>query len=142
MTPAVLYCPGQFKRVIEQPTFHADVLPTILSYLEAKLSDPEAIDGLSLTQATEQELVTRRFCVRNYLGEDYGLIGPWTKDPAKPFAYRFTASIKTEAAAPLNEIDELGRETNVQNREKQQSEVTRWKSQLYRKSSGTRSDAK
>lgn len=140
MTAAVLYCPGEPVLLIDQPTSHADVLPTILSYLKVSLSDPEAIDGLSLEQATEQQLAFRRFCVRNYLGEDYGLIGPWTKNSAKPFAYRFTASITTEAATPLNGIDEFGLEMDTQDMQEQTAELTRWKSQVYRKTATTKAE--
>lgn len=132
MTAAVLYCPGNSSQLVEQPTSHADVLPTILSFLKVNLSDPEAIDGLSLTAATEQQLRARRFCVRNYLSEEYGLIGPWTMNSTKPFAYRFAASIKTESASPMNGIDEFGLETDVQNFREQKAEVTRWMSHFYR----------
>jgi len=134
MTPAVLYCPDESAQTIDQPTCHADVLPTILSFLKVQLSDPEAIDGVSLAGAFKKKLATRRFCVRNYLGEDYGLIGPWTNDSGKPFAYRFTAAIRTESATPLNGIDDLGLETDMQNLEELAAEVTKWKSQLYRNS--------
>ncbi|MGI9442820.1 MAG: hypothetical protein ACR2N1_10160, partial [Rubripirellula sp.] len=89
---------------------------------------------VSLAGASKKKLATRRFCVRNYLGEDYGLVGPWTNDSGKPFAYRFTAAIRTEAATPLNGIDDLGLETDVQNLEELAAEVTKWKSRLYRSS--------
>ena len=132
MTAALLYCPGESARVIEQPTSHTDVLPTMLSFLKAQLSDPGVIDGVSLVQASEQQLVARRFCIRNYLDDDYGLIGPWTKDPAKPFAYRFTARIKTETIKPLNGIDELGLEMDLETGNEMSAELTEWTSQFYR----------
>ena len=137
MTAAVLYCPGKEGQVLEQPTCHADVLPTLLSFLQVDVSDPRAIDGISLTNATEEQLRARRFSVRNYLSQEYGLIGPWTKNSAKPFAYRFGASIRAEAVSPLNGIDEFGLESESQNIEEQTAEVTKWMSHFYRRGSGT-----
>ncbi|HBV64857.1 MAG TPA: hypothetical protein DEF45_17745 [Rhodopirellula sp.] len=142
MTPAILYCPGTPAQTIEQPTCHADILPTILSFLEADLSDAEAIDGVSLTTTSEHELIARSFCVRNYLTEEYGLIGPWTSDLTKAFAYRFTASIKTESASHLNGIDERGQETEVQDFSAQTAEIANWMSELYRKTPPTRINTK
>jgi hypothetical protein len=137
MTPAVLYCPGESPQVIQQPTCHADIFPTLLSFLKVKLTDPQAIDGVSLTRATNTQLAARRFCVRNYLGDDYGLIGPWTSDSTKPFAYRFTASIRTESATPLNAIDDSGRDTDVQDMAEQALELSKWKARFYRNSAVT-----
>jgi hypothetical protein len=142
MTPAVLYCPGESVRVIAQPTSHIDVLPTILSFLNVELTDPEAIDGVSLTHASDQRLEMRRFSVRNYLGEEYGLIGPWTKNPGKPFAYRFTTSVGTETARALNGIDERGLETSSTGVDEQSVEVGRWKKRLYRSLSAPVADSR
>ncbi|MAI74202.1 MAG: hypothetical protein CMM01_25360 [Rhodopirellula sp.] len=134
MTAAVLYCPGASPNIIDQPTSHLDVLPTVLSCLNVQLSDPDAIDGLSLIDANQQRLDKRSFCVRNYLGTDYGLIGPWTRKPGQPFAYRFSASIKTGMARALNGIDERGVDRKLQDAETQSMEIRKWQSRMYRTS--------
>jgi hypothetical protein len=137
MTAAVLHFPGEPAKVLERPTCHADVLPTLLSFLDVKLSDPNVIDGASLIGATDETLTERTFCVRNYLQPDYGLIGPWSRDPARPFAYRFQASIANGDATALNGIDEKGNEDNAEILENQAAQILKWKQRLYRSAPDT-----
>jgi len=137
MTAAVLHFPGEPAKVLERPTCHADVLPTLFSFLDVKLSDPNVIDGASLIRATDETLAERTFCVRNYLHPDYGLIGPWSQDPSRPFAYRFQASISNGDATALNGIDEEGNEDNTETLENQAAQVLKWKQKLYRSEPNT-----
>ena len=137
MTGAVIYCPGTTPRMITRPTSHADVLPSILSSLDIKLSDPDAIDGMSLLDATDIQLSQRCFSTRNYLEPDYGLIGPWTQQANKPFAYRFQASINTGIATAINAIDERGLKTDSENLETQAVAIKKWQTMLNRSSSAS-----
>lgn len=142
MTAAVMFCPGKSARIVELPTSHTDVLPTLFSYLSVDLSDTAAIDGTSLELATDRQLAARRFATRNYLEPDYGLIGPWTQDPSKPFAFRFKASVLAGSATALNAIDEVGLQIEDANSAIQTREVKKWQASLTRTRSetGTTSD--
>lgn len=135
MTGAVLYCPGSKSRAITYQTSHADVLPTLLSCLRAKLSDRDVIDGASFLNATDRQISQRVFSTRNYLDSDYGLIGPWTQDPRKPFAYRFKASVSTGVATAVNAIDERGFNIGSETTENQAMALRKWQAILNRSSS-------
>lgn len=132
MTAGIFYCPDWDPKVIEQPTSHIDILPTLLSFVGVQLSDAAALDGHPLVGTVEQILQSRRFCVRNYLGNEYGLIGPWTRDAEKPFAYRFNATLRPHNAMALNGIDERGYETDLESLQEMSSEVKKWQLGLYR----------
>lgn len=135
MTGAVIYCPDSPSRTITRPTSHADILPSLLSCLDVTLSDHDVIDGTSLLNATDTQLARRCFSTRNYLEPDYGLIGPWTQDISKPFAYRFKASIKTGIATAVNAIDERGLSTDSETLETQAVAIKKWQAMLNRSSS-------
>ncbi|MDA7873971.1 sulfatase-like hydrolase/transferase [Rhodopirellula sp.] len=142
MTAAVMFCPGKLARVVELPTSHTDVLPTLFSYLGVDLSDAGAIDGTSLELATDRQLADRRFATRNYLEPDYALIGPWTQDPSKPFAFRFKASVFAGSATELNAIDEVGLQVEHADSAIQAREVKKWQASLTRTKSETNTTSK
>jgi Sulfatase len=107
MTPAVIFAPGLTPRVIDQPTCHADLLPTVLAAAGLRISNANVLDGVDLTSA--QSLADRSFVTRNYLQDDVALIGPWTI-AEEPFAYRASVSLKNTNVNALNAIDERGNE--------------------------------
>jgi hypothetical protein len=108
MTPAVVYIPGQPKRVIEAPTSHADLLPTILSAIGIPLSDDGVFDGVDLLEASDEILSKRLLVTRNYLRDDVALIGPWTNRADQPFGYRVSVSLRDMHMSALNCIDQRG----------------------------------
>ncbi|MGI9470501.1 MAG: sulfatase-like hydrolase/transferase, partial [Rubripirellula sp.] len=114
MTPAVVHIPHSQPRVIHSPTSHADLLPTILSAIDLRLTNATTLDGVSLLDATEEELADRTFTTRNYLQPDVGMIGPWTSVPEQPFAIRGTVSLSKSIVDPLNPIDRRGFEITPQ----------------------------
>lgn len=132
MTPAVFYAPDIPHRVIDSPTMHADVLPTLISLLGGSLSDADAIDGISLPQCGKNQLEQRLLATRNYLQPDYALIGPWTRSLNQPFAYRVAASLKAGTARPLNAIDEKGFQLGTELSDDIRHAVQRWQQQTYR----------
>jgi hypothetical protein len=67
-------------------------------------------DGFDLTNVKDSELRDRIFVTSNLIDHSRGLIGPWTDDPAQPFAYRFVCSLGHWQVGYLNPIDELGYE--------------------------------
>jgi arylsulfatase A-like enzyme len=107
MTPAVVYIPSSEPRMIESPTTHADLLPTLLSAAGLSLDDPSAIDGWDLRHQTDQALASRVLATRNYLDHDVALVGPWTLDPDNPFAYRIGLS-GGASFRPIGAIDAFG----------------------------------
>ncbi|MFK8112057.1 MAG: sulfatase-like hydrolase/transferase [Rubripirellula sp.] len=110
MTPALVYSPGLDPRTIDQPTSHADLLPTLLSVLQIPTSDPSVFDGLDLTSVQDQDLAERMFVSRNYLGPASVLVGPWTLNKEQPFGYRAVFNISRWQASYLNPIDDGGLE--------------------------------
>lgn len=127
MTPAVLFVPNRAPRVIEVPTSHADLLPTLLSAVGIKSTDELAFDGIDLHVASDQLLSKRLLLTRNYLHEDVGLIGPWTREPEGPFAYRANVSLRNEpAVSPLNAIDQSGYEDSSADETKMNDAVQTW----------------
>jgi membrane-anchored protein YejM (alkaline phosphatase superfamily) len=107
-TPAVLFIPGQPGRVIEAPTSHADLLPTILSATGVPLSDDGVFDGVDLLEASDEILSKRLLVTRNYLRDDVALIGPWTNRADQPFGYRVSVSLRDMHMSALNCIDQRG----------------------------------
>lgn len=108
MTPMMLYYPGVVPRTIEQPTTHADIFPTMLSILGLEVTKPDVFDGVDLTTVDQQKLANRVFTTANFMDRTMGLIGPWTLDPKRPFAYRFLYDIGDWQIEYLNPIDERG----------------------------------
>ena len=108
MTPAVLYVPDQSPRLVEANTSHIDLLPTLIAAAGLKLSDPNALDGDNLFEASPQTLNERIFATRNYLETDVALIGPWTQDDDQPFAYRMSVSLRKMQIDSLDAINDLG----------------------------------
>jgi len=112
MTPAVIYYPGVEPRTIDFPTFHADLLPTLLSVLDVSATDPTVFDGIDLLTSSDQRLAERSFVTLNYMDETSMLVGPWTFDPKQPFGYRVVFGIHDWQSGYLNPIDEVGLEWN------------------------------
>lgn len=113
MTPAVVYVPGCEPRVIESPTSHADLLPTLLAAVGLRVSDDSTFDGVDLRAAADESLSDRIFVTRNYLHDDVALIGPWTIQDDGPFAYRVDASLTRMSVGELNAIDRYGYEQEI-----------------------------
>ena len=67
MTPAVIYYPGVVPRKIDASTYHADLLPTLLSILNLTVTDSSVFDGVDLTQASDEMLSQRGVVSRNYM---------------------------------------------------------------------------
>ncbi|NNE00609.1 MAG: sulfatase-like hydrolase/transferase [Pirellulaceae bacterium] len=112
MTPAVVYVPGQHAATIDRPTMHADLLPTLLAAVGIQSNDSDLFDGVNLLRVNDAELAERCFITRDYLSDDCALIGPWTVDPMKPFAYRVDISLEPWRASLLNPIDRKGDQIN------------------------------
>lgn len=110
MTPALIYYPGVRPRRIESPTFHSDLLPTLLSILGLTVSDPGVFDGVDLISADERDLAQREFVTCNFLDSTSMLVGPWTSDPSRPFGIRVSFDISDWQSSYLNPIDDQGYE--------------------------------
>ncbi len=124
MTPAVIYCPRREPRVIDFPTMHADLLPTLLAAVGLTTTGPtttgptttgpDVLDGDDLMTISDADLAGRVFATRNYLDDDLAIVGPWTLRKDRPFAFRVSVSLKNsrKRAPPraLNAIDATGAE--------------------------------
>lgn len=110
MSPAIVYYPGIQPRVIDAPTFHADLLPTLFSILGLSLSRSDVLDGIDLTSLNNRDLENRVFASGNFMDPSVLLVGPWTTSEGKPFGYRVVHDIFRWQTAYLNPIDELGYE--------------------------------
>lgn len=108
MTPFIVTGPGITPRVIDQPTMHADLLPTLLGAAKIGVSDVDALDGSDLTLAASPAL-NRVVLTRNYLTDDCGLVQAGSTD----FAHRISLSLQEWKAIALNGIDEKGNETET-----------------------------
>ena len=110
MTPALIYYPGVEPRIISEPTFHADILPTLLSVLGISTTDSSVFDGLDLTDASSKDLQERVFASCNFMDSTSLLVGPWTTATDEPFGFRFVQDIWRWQSDYLNPVDELGYE--------------------------------
>jgi membrane-anchored protein YejM (alkaline phosphatase superfamily) len=110
MTPALIYYPGVKPQQIRVPTFHADLLPTLLSILKIPLTDWSVFDGRDLLGTDQQVLSERTFLSSNFLDSTSVLIGPWSADPSQPFGFRVNFDIHQWLSAYLNPIDDQGYE--------------------------------
>lgn len=138
-TPAVIYAPHLTPQKITAPTMHADLLPTLVSLCGFKLSVPRVLDGLSLPDASVEELRERFFLTRNYLQRDVALIGKWTNNAKEPYAYRGMISVADSAVSVLNPIDERGFELDSSEHDKRGAQLYRdWLDKLssYSESTG------
>ena len=72
--PAILFGPKVRKRHLSHPTMHADLLPTLLSIADIRVSHPNAFDGMALDRASETALSERIVCTRDYFSEELLLI--------------------------------------------------------------------
>ena len=105
MTPAVLYTPGEFRKSILEPTFHADLLPTLLTATGLRISDSDVLDGIDLMTRPHDKLEARLFVTRNYLTDDCGLVGLPLGDA---FAIRSAISLEEWRAESLGAMNEKG----------------------------------
>ncbi|MDA9857005.1 sulfatase-like hydrolase/transferase [Rubripirellula sp.] len=108
MTPAVLFVPGLKGRLLDTPTCHADLVPTLLSALGWKLNQANLLSGKSLLDDVGRTS-GRVFATRDYLSNTYGLIGAWTTTDTSPFAVTFKFLPTDQVVQPLGMIDENGR---------------------------------
>jgi len=113
MTPAVIYYPGVEPEVRESPTFHGDLLPTLLAGLGISVKQPDVFDGVDLTSVDDNYLNQRLFVTGNFMDATSLLVGPWTLDKNLPFGYRVVHDIYRWQAGYLNPVDSLGYETNT-----------------------------
>ncbi len=110
MTPAVVYVPGAKPRLLDAPTMHADLLPTLLSAVGIRVRPVDAFDGDDLLTTSDDDLADRVFATRNYLSDDVAIIGPWTDRNDQPFGYRASVSLRRLSATALGAIDPSGTE--------------------------------
>ena len=108
MTSAMAYFPGQQPLVIDEPTMHADVLPTILEELGLSVEPEGVFDGTALSATNLQSLRGRIFATMHYMWPEAMLIGPWTQESEQPFGFRIALSLGQWQVGPLNPIDERG----------------------------------
>ncbi|TWU48235.1 sulfatase-like hydrolase/transferase [Rubripirellula reticaptiva] len=76
MTPAIIRIPGGSHRVIDSPTMHADILPTLLAAagIELTVQNRPVLDGIDLASASEDTLAQRFFVTRNYFDDQVAII--------------------------------------------------------------------
>ncbi len=108
MTPAVLFAPSLQPRVINEPTMHADVLPTLLGILGLHLNGDTVLDGVDLLATTDAALLSRTFVTRDYLSEEVAVISSHPDDLNNVFASTGTVSLKRFHAQPRRVIDRFG----------------------------------
>ncbi|MGC6444098.1 MAG: sulfatase-like hydrolase/transferase [Rubripirellula sp.] len=106
-------------RIIDLPTSHSDILPTLLGTCGIVISNPLHLDGIDLNTATENQLNARSVVTRDYLREHLCLYPPntgavWQNPLAIQFdmrsgsfqligEYAETGSIKTLHDQPMGQ---------------------------------------
>lgn len=110
MTPAVIHVPQQSPRVVDVPTMHFDILPTLLAATGVTTTGTEWLEGVDLFSESIESLRSRSFVVRNFVTSDCGIIGPWSLQTHQPFAHRCIVSLEPCIAAALNSVDHRGLE--------------------------------
>ncbi|TWU60527.1 Sulfatase [Rubripirellula tenax] len=75
MTPAIIWGSDVKARVIDTPTMHADLLPTLLTSVGINISQPTALDGVDLVDASDDDLRSRVFVTRDYMTHDVAIVG-------------------------------------------------------------------
>ncbi|TWU08479.1 sulfatase-like hydrolase/transferase [Stieleria varia] len=101
MTPAVIYCPRQTPQQVDAVTGHADVLPTILGAAGIIVSDPEAMDGVNLLDASERDVRDRVTVTRNYLDDQYLLVPGNVSDREPMIGHRVELTLNEWQASVL-----------------------------------------
>ncbi|QDT06057.1 Sulfatase [Rubripirellula lacrimiformis] len=74
MTPAIIRIPTASPRIIDAPTMHADILPTVLQACGITVNNPSAMDGIALQDASNQSLRERVLVTRNYFDDEVAVI--------------------------------------------------------------------
>ena len=82
MSPAVVYYPGIQPRVIDAPTFHADLCQHFFQYSVSHCRS-DVLDGIDLTSLNNRS-ENRVFASGNFMDPSVLLVGPWTTE-GKPF---------------------------------------------------------
>lgn len=85
MTPALVFAPGLNGNVVDRPTSHADLLPTMLDAAKIRVSDPNVMDGNSLLRQLPRDRIV---FTRNYLDHEVWLIGDALSGAAMRFDIR------------------------------------------------------
>tara|TARA_R110002073_G_scaffold297368_3_gene463597 strand:+ start:5332 stop:7272 length:1941 start_codon:yes stop_codon:yes gene_type:complete len=81
MTPAIVYAPGIKPERMDQPTMHADLLPTLGALADLPMIDLGVFDGnpiASKRELNKSDLKERVFMIRDYLSDEALFVGPWT----------------------------------------------------------------
>lgn len=81
MTPAIVYAPGIRSERMDQPTMHADLLPTLVALADLPMIDLGVFDGnpiASKRELNKSDLKERVFMIRDYLSDEALFVGPWT----------------------------------------------------------------
>ena len=106
---AAMICgPGVPAMQINERTMHADLLPTILSAANIRVSALRQFDGIDLLAPAPMELASRVFSVSNLVGRDCVLVGPNATGPGAVAGLRVRFSLLDSEARPLGPIDERG----------------------------------
>ncbi len=108
MTPAMIFAPNMLPRVIDEPTMHADLLPTLLGILGLRLNDASALDGIDLLATNDSGLRKRTFVTRDYLSEEVAVISSPRDISNGVFAATGSVSFKPFHAHRLSVIDRYG----------------------------------
>ena len=79
-TPLIVNIPGVQPRLIDEPTSHCDILPTLLDVIGTSVNHPEVFSGQSLLDESRR---ARRFMLFNSKDKACGLFAPYAKRGAK-----------------------------------------------------------
>ncbi|MGB7343736.1 MAG: sulfatase-like hydrolase/transferase [Pirellulaceae bacterium] len=113
MTPAVIYSPGGEPKVIDAPTSHADLLPTLISAASITIDDQSIFAGNDLTNITPANLAQRVIVTRDYLSNQIALVNQELGSEQKVFAIRAALEPKSGSASIVGGIDERGNSTKT-----------------------------
>ena len=117
-TPAVLQLPGRRPRSIDEPTCHADILPTIIAGCGFRWDDRGFFDGEDLTTISPRRLESRPVISRHYTKPEMlmttagvGAAGAERRGVTRGesiFGYRVGFSAATWAVTPLGAVNRRG----------------------------------
>lgn len=112
-------------RIIDLPTTHSDILPTLLGTCGILISNPIHLDGIDLNTATDNQLNSRSVVTRDYLRERLCLYPPGTESVQQnPLAIQF--DMRSGRFQLIGEYAETGSIEPIHDHPNGQAFLSRW----------------
>ena len=105
-TPLIIHGEDIKSKVIEHPTMHADLLPTLIALCDIPYENYDFFDGINIVDRNQKQLDQREFLTRDYLSNDAWWIGSWASQGET------IGQAMCRVSLEANEFQVIGKETN------------------------------